>query len=192
MKVISAEKIVENLGVDVYPITIVKFLLNKRRILSYFEKAASKDFELRGTRYQIDNLDCKLCNEKKTEKVLCRQHTSINRILTATNVMFDLDTNTYLYKNEIFRMVGKRFVIVYCPHPKLITHPITDTKVRKINPITVEDPNLIEYPKYNKVVEFISSKFLDQNMQCWFNDEFSIITLPEDRNYSNWCLVSNY
>ena len=49
MKIYSAEKFIEKLGCDVYPITIVKFLLNKRRILSYFQKAASKDFELSTT-----------------------------------------------------------------------------------------------------------------------------------------------
>ena len=28
-------------------------------------------------------------------------------------------------------------------------------------------------------------------MKCWFNYEFSIITLPEDMSYCNWCLVPN-
>jgi hypothetical protein len=194
MRVISVEKIIENLNVHVYPITIVKFLLNKRRILSYFEKAASNDFEIRGVKYKLDNSDCVICNEKKNEEVSCRQHTSINRVLESDNVMFDLDTNTYFYKNEIFRIVGDKVVIVYCPHPKLITSPITDIKVRKINPITVEDPELLKKmseSKLNKVSDFISSKFLDQYMKCWFNDEFSIVTIPEDRNFSNFCLVPN-
>ena len=194
MKIVSVEKVIENLGVDVYPITIVKFLLNKRKILSYFEKAASKEFELRGTKYQLDNSNCESCNEKKDEGVLCRQHTSINRVINADNVMYDLDTSSYLYKNEIYRMVGNRLVIIYCPHPKLINEPITDIKVRKINPITIEDSKLLEHPKYNKydkVSEFISSKFLDEYMKCWFNDQFSIITIPEDRNFSNFCLVVN-
>lgn len=194
MRVISVEKVIETLMVDVYPITIVKFLLNKRRILSYFEKAASHDFEIRGTRYKLDNSECEICNEKKDEGVSCRQHTSINRVLDSKNVMFDLDTNTFFYKNEIFRIVGERLVIVYCPHPKLITAPITDIKVRKINPITIEDPDLLKQMnniKFNKISEFISSKFLDQHMKCWFNDEFSVVTIPEDRNYSNFFLIPN-
>lgn len=191
MKIISVEKIIENLQTQVYPITLVKFLLNKRKILSYFEKAANKDFEIRGIKYKVDNSDCVSCNEKKETGVLCRQHTSIQRVLTANDVMLDLDTNTYFYKNEIFRMVGNRLVVIYCPHPKLINDEITDAKVRKINPITIEDPNLKSLPRYEKVQEFISTKFLDQNMKCWFNDQFSIITIPEDRNFSNWCLVAN-
>jgi len=192
MKIISVEKIVENLQIDVYPITIVKFLLNKKRILTYFEKAASKDFKIRGAKYLIDNTNCEYCNEKKSEGLSCRQHTSINRIIYAENVLFDIDTKAYFYKNEIYKIIDKRLVIIYCPHPKLITDPITDVKVRKINPITIEDPNFVEYPKYNKINEFISSKFLGEHMKCWFNEDFSIITIPEDNNYSNWCLVPNH
>ena len=190
MKQISVEKFIEKLGADVYPITIVKFLLNKRRILSYFSKAADEAFELR-VKYKIDPSDCELCNEKKSEGILCRQHTSIDRVLKAQNVAYDLDTNTYLYRNEIFRMVGKRLVIVYCPHPKLITGEITDAKVRKINPITIEDPTLIDLPVYPKTCEFISTDLLDKYIRCWFNDEFSLVTIPEDRNGQNWCLVPN-
>lgn len=190
MKQISVEKFIEKLGADVYPITVVKFLLNKRRILSYFSKAADESFELR-VKYKIDPSDCELCIEKKNDGILCRQHTSIDRVLKAQNVAYDLDTNTYLYRNEIFRMVGKRLVIVYCPHPKLITGEITDSKVRKINPITIEDPELIELPVYPKICEFISSDLLDKYIRCWFNDEFSLVTIPEDRNGQNWCLVPN-
>lgn len=190
MKQVSVEKFIEKLGAQVYPITIIKFLLNKRRILSYFSKAADESFELR-VKYTVDHTDCQICEEKKADGVLCRQHTSIDRVLNADNVAYDLDTNVYLYRNEIYRMVGKRLVIVYCPHPKLITGEITDSKTRKINPITIEDPALIELPAYGKICEFISSDLLDQYMRCWFNNEFSIVTIPEDRNGQNWCLVPN-
>jgi len=190
MKQVSVEKFIEKLGADVYPITIVKFLLNKRRILSYFSKAADEDFEIR-VKYTVDHTDCPICEEKKAEGILCRQHTSIQRVLTARNVAYDLDTNTFLYKNEIFRMVGKRLVVVYCPHPKLITGEITDSKVRKINPITIEDPELLELPEYSKLCDFISSDLLDQYIRCWFNNEFSLVTIPDDRNGQNWCLVPN-
>jgi len=190
MKQVSVEKFIEKLGADVYPITIVKFLLNKRRILSYFSKAADENFELR-VKYKIDHSDCPICKDKVEDGILCRQHTSIQRVLTARNVAYDLDTNTFIYKNEIFRMVGNRLVIVYCPHPKLITGDITDPKVRKINPITIEDPELTELPEYEKVCDFISTDLLDQYIRCWFNNEFSIVTIPEDRNGQNWCLVPN-
>jgi len=190
MKQLSTEKFIEKVGCEVYPITIVKFLLNRRRILSYFEKAADPEFEIR-VKYSTDHKNCEICKEKASEGMLCRQHTSIDRVLKTNIVLFDLDTNVYFYKNEIFRMVGNKLVIVYCPHPKLISGDITDSKVRKINPITVEDETLEGLPVYNRMCEFISSNLMEQNMKCWFNHEFSLITLPEDRNKANWCLVSN-
>lgn len=190
MKQLSMEKFIEKMGCEVYPITLIKFLLNKRRILSYFERAADPDFTIR-VKYNTDHDSCEICQSKKDEGILCRQHTSIERVLTTNHVMFDLDTNTYFFKNEIFRMVGNQLVIVYCPHPKLISGEITDSKVRKINPITVEDPKLSEFPSYDKVNEFISSTLMEQHMKCWFNYEFSIVTIPDDRNKSNWCLVPN-
>lgn len=190
MKQFSIEKFIEKLGCDVYPITIGKFLLNKRRILGYFSKAAEESFEIR-MNYAIDHSDCEVCKEKEPDGILCRQHTSITRVLTGKNVAFDLDTNSYFYQNEIYRMVGSKLVIVYCPHPKLITGEITDSKVRKINPITIEDPALTELPRYNKLCEFISSELMEQYMKCWFNHEFSLVTIPEDRNAQNWCLVPN-
>ena len=192
MDLTSLERFIERLNCQVYPITLFKFLVNKRRIQSYFSKAADRSFQIRDwKKFNLDTESCELCKQKKSKGILCRQHTSIDRVLTANHVAFDLDTNTYFYKNEIFRMVGDRLVIVYCPHSKLITGDITDAKVRKINPITVEDSSLDALPEYQKVHEFISSDLLDLNMSCWFNRQFSIVTVPEDRNYSNWCLIPN-
>ena len=190
MKQVSTEKYIEQLGCEVYPITIVKFLLNKRRILSYFSKAADKNFELR-VKYTLDHTDCEACEEKKSDGVLCRQHTSIDRVMSGKKVAFDLDTSTYFYKNEIFRMVGKKLVIVYCPHPKLISGDITDAKTRKVNPITIEDPELTALPEYEQLSDFISSELMEKYMRCWFNHEFSLLTIPADRNSQNWCLLPN-
>ena len=190
MDQVSTETFIEKLSVDIYPITIVKFLLNKRKILSYFKKATEDNFQIR-VKYTVDHSDCEVCAEKAPDGVLCRQHTSIQRVLTAQNVGFDLDTNTYFYKNEIYRMVGNKLVIVYCPHPKLISGELTDSKVRKINPITIEDPQLKALPPYDKIKEFISTDLMDQYLRCWFNNEFSIVTIPNDRNGQNWCLVPN-
>jgi hypothetical protein len=158
--------------------------------MSYFSKAADKDFNPKMT-FDLDYDNCEVCQEKKSEGILCRQHTSVERVLTANGVAFDLDTNTYLYQNEIYRMVGKRLVIVYCPHPKLISGEITDSKVRKVNPITVEDPNLEGLPQYDRICEFLSSTLMDQFLSCWFNNEFSIVTIPADFNGQNWCLFPN-
>ena len=192
MKIVSTEKFIEKLGIEVYPITIIKFLLNKRRILSYFNRASNKNFELRGTKYLLDNSNCEQCMLKKDQNILCRQHTSISRVMNGDNVGYDTDTGSYFFKNEIFKMVDSKLVIIYCPHPKLIKiigEELTDSNVRKVNPITIEDPNL--KLKDYKMVSFSSNDLLETNMKCWFNDLFSIVTIPEDRNFSNWCLIPN-
>jgi len=190
MRRTSTERFLEKLGVEVYPITIIKFLLNRRRILNYFEIAQQDDFKIQ-VKYKVDPSDCDICEQKKSEGILCRQHTSIDRVLSANTVMFDIDTNTYFCKNEIFRMVGNRLVIIYCPHPKLITGDITDKKARKINPITIEDPDLEGLPQYENIKEFMSLSLMDQSMTCWFNYEFTLATLPDSRDKSDWCLLPN-
>lgn len=192
MKQRSLEQFIEKLDCDVYPITILKFLLNKGKILSYFKKALEPNFKVRMT-YKVDYDNCEQCKEKtETLGVLCRQHTSIQRVLLGSHVAFDLDTNVYFYKNEIFRMIGDKLVIIYCPHPKLIKGPITDLKVRKVNPITVEDETLTKLPDYKIIRQYMSSELMNEYMRCWFNHDFSIITIPNDRNKSDWCLASNY
>ena len=189
MRIVSAEQFIEKLGCRVYPITLIKFMLNKRRILRYVASAASDDF--RTAMYKIGPDGCDVCESKKDQNILCRQHTSIHRVLNANTVVFDLDTNLYFYKNEIFRMVGNRLVIVYCPHTKLIIGELTDEKVRKVIPITVEDPMLSTLPDYKNIKKFISTELMYNNMKCWFDREFSIVTLPEDGGSSNWCLITN-
>jgi len=189
MKLITTEKFIEKLDCDIYPITIIKFLLNKRKILSYFSKAARDDFYIKGLKYKVDHIDCQICSEKTD--MLCRQHTSIERVLNTNTVAFDLDTNVFFYKNEIFRMVGKKLVIVYCPHPKLIVGKLTDEKVRKVIPITIDDPQLSSLPNYKNVRRFLSTELMEQNMKIWFNLEFNLVTIPEDRNTSNFCLIPN-
>lgn len=190
MKILSLEKYIEKLGCDVYPITVMKLLLNKGKILGYFRKASDPEYQIRYT-YRIDHDDCSFCAKKASEGILCRQHTSIDRVLNGENVLFDLDTQVYLYKNEIFRIVDDKIVIVYCPHPKLITGEITDSKVRRVNPITVFNDKFAEF-NYDNTISILSSELLEQHVGCWFNDMFTIVTLPEDRNKSNFCLIPNH
>ena len=194
--IIYAEKLVESFKCDVYPITLVKFMLNKRRLLNYVSRVCSKDFIIRGPKITLDHSDCEQCNEKlKESEVLCRQHTSVERILNADNVLFDHDTNLYFYKNEIFRMLGNKLVVFYCPHPKLLTGAITDAKVRKVNTLVVDDPKvqetILNTMNFNNKIEFTSSPFFDQNVKTWFNNDFSIVTLPDSRNFSNFYLIPN-
>lgn len=191
MGIISIENVVEQLNKTVYPITIIKYLLNKRKILNYFSKAAREDFEIRGFKYTINPNDCQTCRNKSDKNILCRQHTSIDRVLTAKEVAFDLDTKTFFCKNEIFKMVGNKLVVVYCPHTKLIEGDITDEKVRKVSPITIDDPNLKTLPEYSKVYNFLSTELIDKQYKCWFNKQFSLITTPKDRNRVDWSLIPN-
>ncbi len=192
MNYVSAEQFVERLGCDVYPITIVKFLLNKGRILSYFSKVAMGRYSINGTRYQLDPESCSYCANKKKEGILCREHTSIDRVMTADTVAFDLDTQTYIYKNEIYRNIDGKLVIFYCPHPSLIAGRLTNTKVKKVTITTIDDENFKGLPDYKKITNFVSSELMDKNIKCWFNREFSIVTLPVDRVKTDWCLIPNF
>jgi hypothetical protein len=191
MKQILVDHLIEELGMkELYPITIIKFLINRRAILNYFEKISSSTYK-ESYIYDLNIADCKWCNEKESSGVLCRNHTSIHRVLNAPEVAYDLDTNTYFYKNEIFRMIGNKLVIFYAPHPKLISGKITDDKVRKINRLVVEDPDLQQLPPFKSIYNFISSNMLDQYLKCWFNDEFSLLTIPYVRYGQNWALIPN-
>jgi len=191
MKILSLEKYIEKLDAEVYPITIMKFLLNKGKILSYFRKASDPEYTIRYT-YKINSSSCEFCHKKKDEGILCRQHTSIDRVLNADNIILDIDTKTYLYKNEIYRLIDGKLVIIYCPHPKLISGDMTDVKVRRINPITVIDSNLPAELSYENTISIMSSELLEKHVECWFNDSYTIVTIPEDRNKSNFCLVLNH
>ncbi|MCF7927048.1 MAG: hypothetical protein K9L74_05685 [Candidatus Izimaplasma sp.] len=187
------EKLIDNYyKTKVYPITIIKLMLNRRRIMSYMEKAASNDFKIRGEKFKLDDSDCKFCEQKRKEGVAkyCRQHTSVQRVMNANKVLFDEDTGCYIYKNEIFRVVNNRLVIIYCPHTKPISGKITDESVRKITPLTIEDEDFNGLPDY-ETVSVLSSTWMNDNFKCWFNDEFSIITIPNDRNKSDFVLTCN-
>jgi len=190
MNPVSIERFIEKTEVEVYPITIMKYLLNRGKILFYFSKAASKDFELRGGSSTINPEECELCS-KKENGILCREHTSIKRVISANNLLFDLDTNVFFFKNEIFRMVGKRLVIIYCPHTKLIKGEISDEKVRKIKPLTIENKQLQHLPEYKNINNFLSTELMNKHMKCWFDDIFSIVSVPKDREESDFCLVTN-
>lgn len=191
MKIVSTETFIERLGCMVYPITFIKFILNRRRILHYFTSAAYPKSKSRIPLYNLDFGRCRACKSKVEQRMLCRQHTSIERVLSAKTVAFDMDSQLFFYKNEIFRMIGKKLVIVYCPHTKLIRGDITDEKVRKVTPITIEDFTLESLPEYENVQKFIMNPLMLSNMRCWFNDVFSIVTIPQEDKDSDFCLIAN-
>jgi hypothetical protein len=151
------------------------------------------------------------------EGVKCRPHTTIERMREIKNGwLYDVDTETYLYRNEVFKRVRQSngedlLVIVYCPHTKLISGKITDKKVRKLTPLTIKIDNRFkrELSIINKVApeNFIdgstscisSDALMEEKLGCWFNDEFHIIIYPDEEpdgsrinNNQNWCLINNY
>ena len=67
MKPNSVENFIGKLeGCEIYPITLIKFLLNKKRILTFFQNAANENFEIKAV-YTIDNKNCEPCKEKESE-----------------------------------------------------------------------------------------------------------------------------
>lgn len=190
MQAIIIEEFIEKLDCEIFPITLIKFMLNKRKILYYFSRAAEPNFDIRGLKYQMDHTNCPVCKQKQKDMgVLCRQHTSLERILNTDKVVLDIDTNSYFYKNEIFRLIDDKLVVVYCPHTSLIMGNITDLKVRKVIPCTFVDDNI--QLKFKIVRQFISSELMSKNMKCWFNEEFSLVTIPKDMDQSDFCLIPN-
>lgn len=184
----SMNFIIENKS-DVYPITLIKFLLNKRKILAYFNNVTRKNFRIKFKQTLSPN-NCNICKQFDDDK-LCRNHSSIKRVMNADNVLFETSTHIYFYKNEIFKMIDNKLVIIYCPHPKMIPGNIDDEKVRKINPLIVVDPLLTDLPAYKNIHNFNYEEIINDNLKCWFNDNFSIVTIPNNIENHDWCLIPN-
>ena len=212
MRFTSSEKYLEKYDTTVYPITLIKFILNRGQILRYFKKATSPSFN---KHFNIDSSDCAVCEHKKqSEGVKCRPHTTIERMREMSDGwLYDIDTRVFLYRNEVFRRVTNSsgedlLVIVYCPHTKLISGKLTDKKVRKLTPITIkmnkEFTTIMDFLEQKYPVEpfsknaISSDALMEYKMGCWFNDEFTLIIYSDDvdgpRTHMNqdWCLISNY
>jgi len=212
MKFTSAEKILERYNTTVYPITLLKYILNRGQILRYFKKAKSPSFN---RLFNIDSSNCKVCEFKRVEEgVKCRPHTTIERLREMSDGwLYDVDAQTFIYRNEVFKHVKNSkgedlLVIVYCPHTKLISGKITDKKVRKLTPITIKMDrefvsimnNLDEQTPTDGFRQncISSDALMETKLGCWFNDEFTIIIQPDDVDGSqahknqDWCLNANY
>ncbi len=202
MNIIPAEKIIkENLGSDptkdIFPITILKYLLNRGIILSFFDKVDQIEFDKIPSKILLDEKECPACISNKNNRIdlLCRKHTSIQRILNTDRVCYDIDTQTFLYMNEIFKMVDDKLCIIYSPHPKLIQQNPTDSKlqltshkIKKISMIVTKLPSVVKFS--DKVYsQFSSNDLLKLWIKCWFNDDFSLITIPDEN--IQFCLVPN-
>lgn len=182
---VNVEELLEKLQVDVFPVTLVKLLLMKKKLNELEDKVKMGNFESNST---LENDQCVTCKEKQKEGILkCRVHTSIERCLDNSNtILYDSDTKFYIVKNEIFKIIDNKLFIAYCPHTKLIPY-YSDKNVRKIKPIVIDYNDPI--PTYNtKIIQ--SSVLGNSNLKCWFNEDFSIVTLP-GRNQINFCFVCN-
>lgn len=217
MRFRSIEKYLDRYKTTVYPITLLKYILNRGQILRYFQKATSPSF----TKYfDLDYNNCSICNHKKeSEGVMCRPHTTVERLRQLEDgFLYDIDTDVFIYRNEVFKRVQNSngqdiLVVVYCPHTKLISGKITDKKVRKLTPLTIRMDNELKnimdrltqhIPKQfinmgEKTNCFSSDALMDEWLGCWFNDEFTIIVYPDEEpdgsrinNNQNWCLINNY
>jgi len=199
MQVFQLEKYLEKFNIEVYPITLLKFVLNEKRIMSFISKVSESTFEPKAP-FKIDNKDCERCKEQEVS-TMCRQHTSISRVMTARTIMKTIidEKEIMFYRNEIFNIINDELMtIIYCPHPKLITGNITDAKVRKINIIIVKDENIGKVFNKNNKTEFIDidlNELKSQNISCWFNNQFTIMTLPDfetkENGKNSWCLIAN-
>ena len=215
MRFTSTEKYLEKYNTTVYPITLLKYILNRGQILRYFHKATTRSFN---KYFDIDHKGCAICDhKKKSEGVKCRPHTTVERMREINGGwLYDVDTEAFLYRNEVFKRVQNSdgenlLVVVYCPHTKLISGKITDKKVRKLTPLTIkmnEEFNfildLLEKEVSKDVSEWTgisSDALIEEKIGCWFNDEFTIVIQPQEDvdgstsrlgKNQDWCLISNY
>lgn len=191
MNIVSFENFISQLSCEVYPITLLKFMLNKKKLKSLISKLESNNEYNKKLVYKIDNSDCNECKEKASG-ILCRKHTSINRILNADKILYDKFSDFYFYKNEIFKFVNNKLIIIYCPHTKLIQGKLTAAKVRKFSVIIIENIAKESLNVHNpNIVTFSSNLLFDKYMSCWFDDIFTIVTIPEDKQFSSFCLIPN-
>lgn len=216
MRFTSTEKYLEKFNTTVYPITLLKYILNRGQILRYFKKAQNPSFN---KHFNIDSADCIVCDhKKKDEGVKCRPHTTIQRMREINGGwLYDVDTGVFIYRNEVFKRVvntngEELLVIVYCPHTKLISGKITDKKVRKLTPLTIKMDNefvqIMENLEKQIPEEYVNQVFktncissdalMEDWLGCWFNDEFTIVIYSDEiegsreQKNQNWCLISNY
>ena len=186
MKTTKLEGIIEGLKVDVYPITIAKFLLNKKRIKNFFSVASRDGFDKIIDINVGDKDTCRDCIE--APHGTCNFHQTLERIKNATTVLYDEDYDLYMYKNEIIKIINENtIVVIYCPHPSYIKTRLSDPKVRLVIPHTVKNLNF----KFQNLVPFKIKSIENLDLKVWFNHTFSMIVTPHDYNHSKWLLMPN-
>lgn len=177
---IEVEKVLESVFGIIYPVTLVKFILNEKKILTILKKIKQDIFKSSYPPFSLDNSECDFCKAKKHMDVKCRMHTSIDRILSTRQVIKDPDTGILMYRNEIFKEVApNRVGIIYCPHTKMVpsTGPTSSSRVKKITPFVYQEEKL-ELPEYS-FIEFDFKPIKSMKLKYWFSPEYYLITDPE-------------
>lgn len=202
-ELITAEKVIKNElqrdpTRDIFPITLIKYLLNKKKILDFFDKVDRSEITELQSYIEFDHKKCNACINNQ-RGMLCRKHTSIERVLNhdkynpnqidTNQACIDVDTNVIIYMNEIFQYIDDKLAIIYTPHTKLIQGQLTEQKVKKISSISTY-PTETERSMNNNYSEFSSEKLMNMYIKCWFNDTFSLVTVPSG-NELLFCLVPN-
>ena len=193
-EIVTAEKVIKDeLGLyptkDIFPITLIKFLLNRKKLMNFFER--TDQYEILDLQSYIDfnYATCDACinNERG---MLCRKHTSIERIIETDHACFDVDTGIYIYMNEIFKFSedGKKLAVVYAPHTKLIQGQLTEHKVKKISMFNTYIPSNQHF-NIIRQTNFSSNELMDMYIKVWFNDELSLVSIPCEE--LGFCLVPN-
>jgi len=200
MKHITAEKVIKDElqkdpTRDIFPITLIKFLLNRKKIISFFDRIQQPEIKTLPSYIDFNHINCDACNNN-TRGMLCRKHTSIERVMNTHQACFDTDAGVFIYMNEIFKSDGSKLAIIYTPHTKLIQGQLTEYKVKKISTISTYPDDKVDFQSRLEITPFSSNKLIDMHIKCWFNDEFSLITIPGETNTSEdsdllFCLIPN-
>lgn len=192
----TLESFVESHNLDVYPITIAKYLINKKRFLDFFNRIFNR--EKLEYSFNSDYTMCEFCkqSQKEGKGKYCQKHNSSNRILIDlfeqdNLILHDIDNNIYFYKNEIFKYINGRLIIIYCPHSKLISGEITWDKIKKTISFCIETNNFDEQTLKDKSIDFSLNELFKYSWTCWFNNIFSYKLIPHENEYMECSLVPN-
>jgi len=181
---VSAEEYLSAINVDVYAITLVKFVL----CYDWLKNCLTRENKIR---FNVNNSDCEIC--QKFPSGVCRQHRSIYRVLQCRDPLYIKDLDCYLFKNEIFKVMDNKVIIVYCSHTKLIKDQITEKKVKKVMPVTLELKNdeIMVFQNIKPKFTVTSAELFNHNFSCWFNEEFSMIINYNETGKTVWSLILN-
>jgi len=191
------EMYLKDMGVDVFPITLMKLLINRKKIVNWI-----RDFgeNIKNGKIKITDEDyekCEFCKaSSQRDRKKCRAHISLDRIKEdGKSIIYDEATSLFIYKNEMYKFIDGHLLIIYTPHTKTLK-TLESQQVRKIDPYSFSKNIKVSEPK--RIVEIDSNIMMEEMWKCWFNQQFSIITLPEEgieedkeKKFLKWGLVLN-